>query len=58
MKKSEVIEYFGNVDKTAMALGITKGAVSQWSETIPMRRAYEVERISNGKLKVTTKKLS
>lgn len=58
MNKSEVIEYFGNVEKTAIALGITKGAVSQWGKTIPMRRAYEVERLSEGRLKALPLKLS
>lgn len=52
MKKAEVIEYFGGVVKTAKALGITKGAVSQWGEQIPMLRAYQIERITSGRLKV------
>lgn len=50
MNKEAVIEYFGGVEKTATALGISKGAVSQWGKEIPMLRAYEVERITGGAL--------
>lgn len=51
MKKNEAIGHFGSVVKLAEALGIKPQAVSQWGEHIPMRRAYEIERITNGKLK-------
>lgn len=50
--KREVIEHFGSVGAVASALGIKSSAVSQWPELIPMRRAYEIERITNGVLKV------
>lgn len=51
MKKSDVLSYFGSVDKTAKALGITHVAVSRWGETIPQGRAYQIEVLTGGKLK-------
>lgn len=55
MKKAAVIEYFGGVEKTAIALGISKGAVSQWGKDIPLLRAYEIERITGGALSAAEK---
>ncbi|MDD9154980.1 Cro/CI family transcriptional regulator [Aliivibrio sp. S4TY2] len=51
MKKKDVIEHFGGVGKAAVALGILQSAVSQWGENVPQRRAFEIERITNGVLK-------
>ncbi|MBH3132637.1 Cro/CI family transcriptional regulator [Serratia bockelmannii] len=51
MRKSEVISYFGGVCKTAFALGIKHPSVSEWPEIIPEVRAYQVEKITNGRLK-------
>ena len=52
MRKIDAVSHFGNSTKLAEALGITKGSVSQWKETIPKLRAYEIERITGGALKV------
>ncbi|MFL7759446.1 Cro/Cl family transcriptional regulator [Escherichia coli] len=52
MRKSDVINYFGGVCKTAEALGIKHPSVSEWPEIIPEGRAYQLEKITNGKLKV------
>lgn len=52
MKKADVVNYFGNEVKVAKALGITKGAVNQWSDRIPLARAYQIEKITKGALKV------
>lgn len=51
MKKEYVIAYFGTLTKAAIALGVTKSAISQWPDEIPQRRAYEVEKLTKGKLK-------
>ena len=51
MKKADVLEYFGGVIKTSAALKINKSSVSQWGSKIPMLRAYEIERLTHGKLK-------
>lgn len=52
MWKYEVVAHFGSVIAVAKALGIKSAAVSQWPDRIPMRRAYELERLTNGALKV------
>jgi len=51
MKKTDVINYFGTQEKTAQALNISQVSVSRWGEYIPRLRAYEIERLTNGKLK-------
>ena len=51
MRKSEVIEHFGGVSKTAGALGISHPAVCRWGEVIPEKQAFVIERITKGKLK-------
>lgn len=52
MRKLDVVQHFGSVSAVAAALGITHASVSQWGETIPVRRAYEIERITGGALVV------
>ena len=51
MRKSEVIEHFGGVSKTAIVLGISQPAVCRWGEVIPQKQAFVIERITKGKLK-------
>lgn len=52
MKKTDVIDHFKSVGAVADALGIRGSAVSQWGEDVPRLRAYELERITKGALKV------
>lgn len=51
MKKNDVISHFGTMTKAAEALGLTKSAISQWPDEIPQLRAFEIERLTGGKLK-------
>lgn len=51
MKKIDAIKHFGGIVKLAETLGIRPQAVSQWGKDIPIRRAYEIERLTKGKLK-------
>jgi DNA-binding transcriptional regulator YdaS (Cro superfamily) len=51
MRKSEVIEHFGGVAKTANVLGISHPAVCRWGEIIPEKQAFVIERVTKGKLK-------
>lgn len=55
MRKEMVIRYFGGVRPTARALGISHVAVLNWGEEIPIGRAYQVQVITGGKLKVEKK---
>lgn len=51
MLKNQVVEYYGGITKTAIALGVTHSAVCQWGNIIPQKQAFVIERITNGKLK-------
>ena len=52
MKTKDAISYFGGTVKLAKALGIAQPAVSQWGEEVPLRRAHEINQLTNGELKV------
>ena len=52
MRKSEVIAHFGSQSEVARQLNVSRMAVSAWAEdAIPMRRQYEIERLTKGVLK-------
>lgn len=51
MKKQEALDHFGGVVGLAKALGCKPQAISQWGETIPQGRAYQIEVLSGGQLK-------
>ena len=51
MTKDEAIEWAGGTVALAEKLGITHGAVSQWS-AVPMVHQYRIERMSRGQLVV------
>ena len=51
MLKILVVEYYGGISKTAIALGVTHSAVCQWGDVIPQKQAFVIERITKGKLK-------
>ena len=55
MLKNQVVEYYGGISKTAIALGVTHSAVCQWGNVIPQKQAFVIERITNGKLKYDAK---
>lgn len=52
MLKSDVIAFFGSMAATGRALGITKGAVSNWPDIVPRGSAYQVEVVTKGELRV------
>lgn len=49
--KERACAYLGSASALARELGITKGAVSQWSGEIPAEHCPTIERLTNGKLK-------
>ncbi|MAD75133.1 MAG: hypothetical protein CML20_10145 [Rheinheimera sp.] len=55
MKKVDVINHFGGVVETAKALGIKSQSVSGWPGDVPELRAFQIEKITNGKLKANFK---
>lgn len=56
MKTELAVDYFGTKAAIADALGIKRSAVSQWGETIPKGRAYQIEVLTDGKLKVDSRR--
>jgi len=55
MKKIDVIKHFGGVVETAKALGIKSQSVSGWPDDVPELRAFQIEKITGGKLKADFK---
>lgn len=51
MKKADAINYFGSAAELARKLNISEAAVSQWGDTIPQGRAYQIEVVTGGALK-------
>lgn len=51
MNKQDVIKHFGGVVETAKALGIKSQSVSGWPDQVPKLRAFQIEKITSGKLK-------
>ena len=49
-RKADVIAFFGGTNKTARAFGISKGAVSQWPDTIPEKRARQLPEMTSNQL--------
>lgn len=52
MKTQLAVEYFKGKSKLATALGINPASVSQWGDDVPELRAYQIERLTDGALKV------
>lgn len=52
MRKSDVVEHFGTLTKIAEVLDIGLSSVSEWDEIIPQGRAYQIQVITAGMLKV------
>lgn len=52
MRKQEVLDYFGGPAATGKFLKISHVAVVNWPDPIPKGRAYELQTLTEGKLKV------
>ncbi|MFQ1777868.1 Cro/CI family transcriptional regulator [Aeromonas veronii] len=55
MKTELAVDYFGTKVTIDDALGIKRSAVSQWGATIPKGRAYQIEVLTDGKLKADSR---
>ncbi|MCO2058735.1 Cro/Cl family transcriptional regulator [Pseudomonas aeruginosa] len=55
MNMNEAIQHFGSKKKLAEALGIRPSAVTQWGDSIPVGRQYQLQVISKNKLKAEQK---
>lgn len=52
MNTSDVIRYFGSQSAAAKALGITRSAISQWGDLVPLATAARLEKLTNNRLKI------
>lgn len=52
MLTNDAVNFYGTRTKLADALGINKSAISNWGTVVPKGRAYELEKITHGKLRV------
>lgn len=52
MKTHDAISHFGNASAVAAAAGISKAAVSQWGELVPIKTAVMLENASQGVLRL------
>ena len=54
MTIQEVLNYFGNQNKLAISLGVSRSAVGKWvkDNEIPPKRQIEIQRLTNSKIKV------
>jgi DNA-binding transcriptional regulator YdaS (Cro superfamily) len=50
MKTQDAIEHFGSAAALARAVNITRAAVSQWGELVPLASAVRIEKLTNGAL--------
>jgi hypothetical protein len=51
MTLQDCIKHYGSRNNIAKALGIKRQAITRWKEGIPVRRQFELEILSRGKLK-------
>lgn len=52
MKTSAAVKFFGKRIRIAEVLKVTRAAVYQWGDVVPLVSAYELERLSGGKIRV------
>ena len=51
MTFQQAIAYFGNQNRTALALGVARASVNAWREKgIPLLRQYQIECLTGGYL--------
>jgi hypothetical protein len=56
MKKEDVIKYFGTQTAAAKALGCSQSRISEWGKYPPIGRQYQIELLTQGKLKAEPKR--
>lgn len=52
MRKKDAVSHYGTQEKVALALGIRRQAVQGWGDVVPLGRAYQLQVLSRGKLRV------
>ncbi len=52
MLKKDAVKHFGSDYAVAKALNIHQSAVSRWGRWVPLKRAYQLCKLSEGRLSV------
>ena len=52
MRTEDAIQYFGSKAALARALGIRQPSIYDWGELVPKGRAYELQDLTGGALRV------
>lgn len=52
MRTADAVKFFGNKSKVAVAARISRHAVSQWGDVVPIGSAINLEIASKGELPV------
>ncbi len=52
MRKVDAVKFYGTAYKLAASIGVSRQAVASWGELVPISRAYDIERLSQGAVKV------
>ena len=45
MKTQKAVALFGSANRLAKMLGITRQAINQWGEDVPLLRQYQIDEI-------------
>jgi DNA-binding transcriptional regulator YdaS (Cro superfamily) len=45
MKTQKAVALFGSANRLAKVLGITRQAINQWGEDVPLLRQYQIDEI-------------
>ena len=52
MLKKDAVSHYGSQEKVALALNIRRQAVQAWGKVVPLGRAYQLQVLSRGRLRV------
>lgn len=52
MKTQDAVTHFGSKTAVAAALGVSRAAITQWGDQIPLSSALLLERVTGGKLRL------
>lgn len=52
MNKADAVRYFGTQELVAARLGISRQAVSQWPDAVPMKAAMQLQVLTGGDLRM------
>lgn len=54
MKTKDAVDFFGgSKTELANALGVDRSAITLWGDEVPQLRQYQIEVLTNGKLKAS-----